>query len=115
MVHVDPTGKATFRFRHAANGPVFLVGDFCHWHTDHLPMRKVSDSEWTLMMRLPPGTFEFRYLADGTWYTDYAAFGVNRNRFGDFNSVVRIPKVRPAIAEPEHIHLPQATRLAASA
>jgi hypothetical protein len=54
-------------------------------------------------------------LADGTWYTDYAAFGVTRNRFGDFNSVVRIPKVHSAIAEPVHVHMPQATRLAASA
>jgi len=115
MVHVDPTGKATFRFRHATLGPVFLVGDFCGWHTDHLPMRKVSDSEWTLMMRLPPGTFEFRYYADGTWYTDYAAFGVARNRFGDFNSVVRILKVHPAIAQPERVHLSGASRLAASA
>ncbi|MBM3708657.1 MAG: hypothetical protein FJW69_10055 [Actinobacteria bacterium] len=115
MVHVDPTGKATFRFRHATKGPVFLVGDFCHWHIDHLPMRKVSDSEWVLMMRLPPGTFEFRYFADGTWCTDYASFGVTRNRFGDYNSVLRVPKVRPAIAEPERVHLPQATRLAASA
>ena len=115
MVHVDPTGKATFRFYHATNGPVFVVGDFCRWHTDHLPMRKVSDSEWTFMMRLPPGTFEFRYFADGTWYTDYAAFGVNRNRFGDFNSVVRMPKVRPAIAQPEPARLVQPARLAASA
>jgi hypothetical protein len=115
MVHVDTTGKATFRFRHATNGPVFVVGDFSHWHTDHLPMRKVSDCEWILMMRLPPGNFEFRYYAEGQWFTDYAAFGVQRNRFGDLNSVVRIPKVRPAVAQPEPAQLVQTTRLAASA
>ena len=56
MVGVDITGKATFQFCHAAPGPVFVVADFCGWHTDHLPMRRASDHEWILMMRLPPGT-----------------------------------------------------------
>jgi hypothetical protein len=28
MVETDETGKTTFHFRHAAEGPVFVVGDF---------------------------------------------------------------------------------------
>lgn len=96
MVTVDETGKATFRFRHAAAGQVFVVGDFCHWQKDHLPMRQTSPSEWVLMLRLPPGSYEFRYFSEGCWYTDYAAFGVSRNAFKEFNSVLRVPKPRPA-------------------
>jgi len=96
MVQVDETGKTTFRFRHRTAGPVFLVGDFCAWQTDHLPMRRVGQAEWVLMLRLPPGTYEFRYVAAGQWFTDYAAFGVHRNDLGDFNSVVRVPKVKAA-------------------
>ena len=103
MVDVDETGKATFRFRHTTAGPVFLVGDFSHWHTDHLPMRRAADHEWVLMMRLPPGTYQFRYYSQGQWYTDYAAFGVTRNRFGDFDSVLRVRKVRPAAAQPKRL------------
>jgi len=115
MVDVDATGKTTFRFRHAMSGPVFVVGDFSHWHTDHLPMRRADDHEWVLMMRLPPGTYQFRYYSEGQWYTDYAAFGVARNRFGDFNSVLRVPKVRPAVAEPKRLStVHEAGRLAAT-
>jgi len=115
MVTVDETGKSTFFFRHATDGPVFLVGDFCQWQQDHLPMRCISPHEWMLMLRLPPGTYEFRYLAAGQWYTDYAAFGVNANRFGEFNAVLRVPKVRPVISKPVAVRRTKTGRLAASA
>jgi hypothetical protein len=68
-----------------------------------------------LMLRLPPGTYEFRYMAAGEWFTDYAAFGINKNMFGQYNSVLRIPKVRPAVHEPVSGRRPKIGRLAASA
>ncbi len=94
MVEVDSTGKTTFTFRHAGDGPVHVVGDFCRWHTDHLPMRRVGPQTWMLMMRLPPGTYRFRYVAGGEWYTDYAAFGVEMNPFKAWDSVLRVPKAK---------------------
>jgi hypothetical protein len=114
MVHVDETGKTTFYFRHATDGPVFIVGDFCQWQQDHLPMRRTAPHEW-MLMRLPPGTYEFRYLVGGQWFTDYAAFGINKNMFGQYNSVLRIPKVRPAVQVPARAGQPRIGRLAASA
>jgi hypothetical protein len=116
MVHVDETGKVTFRFRHATAGPVHVVGDFCNWQKDHLPMRKVADHEWMLMLRLPPGSYEFRYYAAGRWFTDFAASGVNLNAFKELNSVLRIPKVRPIVFQPmPNVRRTGATRAAASA
>jgi hypothetical protein len=115
MVQVDETGKTTFRFRHATDGPVFIAGDFCQWQQDHLPMRRIAPHEWMLMLRLPPGTYEFRYMVAGEWFTDYAAFGINKNMFGQYNSVLRIPKVRPAVHEPVSGRRPKIGRLAASA
>jgi len=115
MVHVDETGKTTFRFRHRTEGPVFLVGDFSGWQTDHLPMRRAEDFGWVLMLRLPPGTYEFRYVADGRWYTDYAAFGIVHNAFGDFNSIVRVPKVKAARAPRFPLRGASRRRLARSA
>jgi hypothetical protein len=115
MVEVDETGKTTFRFRHKTHGPVFLSGDFCHWQTDHLPMRRVGEAEWMLMLRLPPGTYEFRYFADGQWFTDYAAFGITQNAFKEINSVLRIPKLRPHVAEPVRLTKSSLRRMAASA
>lgn len=115
MVHVDETGKTTFRFRHRTEGPVFLVGDFCSWQTDHLPMRPAENFGWVLMLRLPPGTYEFRYLADGRWFTDYAAFGLVQNAFGDWNAVVRVPKVKAARAPRVSLSRTARRRLAQSA
>ena len=115
MVHVDETGKTTFRFRHGTAGPVYVVGDFCHWRRDHLPMRQAGPHEWILMLRLPAGTYQFRYLVSGTWFTDYAAFGVCANRFGEFNSVLRVPKVTPAPRRCVRIRRSRGRRLAQSA
>jgi hypothetical protein len=115
MVHVDETGKTTFHFRHATDGPVFVVGDFCQWQQDHLPMRRIAPHEWMLMLRLPPGTYEFRYLVSGEWFTDYAAFGINKSMFGQYNAVLRIPKVHPVAHEPVRVRRPAIGRLAASA
>jgi hypothetical protein len=41
------------------------------------------------------GEFRFRYCADGEWYADYAAFGVEPGRFG-MDSIVRVPTA-PAV------------------
>lgn len=68
---------------------VFLAGDFNDWREDELVMARAIDGHWTARMRLPAGEFKFRYCADGAWYTDYAAFGVEPGRFG-LDSVVRV-------------------------
>ena len=44
---------------------------------------------------------QFRYLGDGQWYTDYAAFGLEYGPFG-MNSVVKVEpaerlETRPAV------------------
>jgi len=53
-------------------------------------MVRSRDGYWTARMKLPPGEFRFRYCADGEWFADYAAFGVEPGRFG-MDSVVRVP------------------------
>jgi len=69
---------------------VRLVGDFTNWQQGALNMVPSEDGYWRARMRLPAGEFKFRYVADGEWYTDYAAFGVEPGKFG-LDSVVRVP------------------------
>jgi 1,4-alpha-glucan branching enzyme len=71
---------------------VHLVGDFNNWQTGQLCMGRGANGYWSAKMKLPPGTYKFRYVADGVWYTDYAAFGVEPGRFG-MDSVVRVEAV----------------------
>jgi 1,4-alpha-glucan branching enzyme len=78
-----------FRFFRPHALMVFLVGDFNHWREDALPMSRKADGHWSARLRLQEGEFRFRYLADGQWFTDYGAFGVEEGPVGT-NSVVRV-------------------------
>ena len=78
-----------FRFFRPNALMVFLVGDFNHWREEALPMARKADGYWSAQLRLREGEFRFRYLADGLWFTDYGAFGVEEGPMGT-NSVVRV-------------------------
>jgi len=69
---------------------VHLVGDFNDWQWGQLQMRPAGSGYWVARVKLPVGEFKFRYCADGEWFTDFAAFGVEPGRFG-LDSVVRVP------------------------
>ena len=81
-----------FRFFRPNASKVHIAGDFNHWQADELAMVRSADGYWHAMMKLPAGEFRFRYCADGEWFTDYAAFGVEPGRFG-LDSVLRVPHV----------------------
>lgn len=99
MVTID--GEfVSFSFYRPAAKSVHLAGDFNNWHDANLPMRP-RNGYWTAKMRLPAGEFRFRYLADGEWFTDYAAFGVEPGEFG-LDSVLRVPAQTLKVAEPAH-------------
>ena len=83
-------GWVEFTFFRPGASRVHLVGDFNGWREDELPMARAADGHWTTRVRLPAGEFKFRYCADGEWFTDYAAFGVEPGRFG-MDSVIRVP------------------------
>jgi 1,4-alpha-glucan branching enzyme len=69
---------------------VHIVGDFNGWRNDQLPMHQTADGHWQARVRLPEGVFRFRYFADGQWYTDYAAFGVEPGPYGPVG-IVYVP------------------------
>lgn len=90
-----------FRFFRPQAQQVHLAGDFNGWREGELPMVLSSEGYWTARLRLPAGEFRFRYCADGEWFADFAAFGVEPGRFG-MDSVLRITAqplrvIRPAI------------------
>ena len=80
---------AEFRFYRPDARKVSLAGDFNHWRTVELPMRRDPDGYWTAGLRLANGTHKFRYFADGQWFCDYAAFGIEYGPFGP-DSVVEV-------------------------
>ncbi|UCD30202.1 MAG: isoamylase early set domain-containing protein, partial [Planctomycetota bacterium] len=89
MVRQVRDGIVEFSFFRPYAICVTLVGDFNGWHTKSLPMTKGPDGWWRYRLRLAPGCYQFRYLVDGKWHTDYAAFGLEQGPYG-FNSLVKV-------------------------
>ncbi len=89
MVTQTTDGKLLFQFYRPGARQVTIAGDFNGWHHAACLMTPGRDGWWQCQIELPPGTHRFRYLADGEWFTDYAAFGVEPGPYG-WNSVVLV-------------------------
>lgn len=46
---------------------VFLAGTFNDWDPDSLPMTRNDDGCWSVSLELPPGEYEYKFVADGEW------------------------------------------------
>ncbi len=82
--------RVEFRFIRPGARHVNVVGDFTGWREDEVPMQQIAEGCWQASVRLPSGCFRFRYVADGQWYTDYAAFGIEPGPFGPVG-IVYVP------------------------
>jgi 1,4-alpha-glucan branching enzyme len=80
---------AQFRFFRPGAQSVHLAGDFNGWQDRALQMIPTGNGYWVAVLRLEPGSYRFRYLADGRWYADYAAFGIEYGPYGP-DSVIRV-------------------------
>lgn len=68
---------------------IFLVGDFNGWNLDITPFIQGRDGVWRAAVDLIAGrSYQFRYLVDGAWQTDYHADGWIDNQYGSQNSIV---------------------------
>lgn len=96
MTSVKGDGSVEFRFYRPWVSHVSVAGDFNGWRDGPLSMQPQGDGWWVANVDLPPGEYRFRYVADGRWYTDYAAHGVELSTAG-WNAVLVVPKRRMAV------------------
>ncbi len=94
MVTQKPDGSVEFRFFRPEASHVTVAGDFNGWHQGSFPMIRGEDGWWRYRISLSAGVYQFRYVADGVWYTDYAAFGLERTGLG-WNSVLKVDPILP--------------------
>lgn len=90
MTSLTPDGRIGFRFFRPGATKVVIAGTFNGWSQRDLEMRPAGDGWWLLEADIPPGEHQFRYFADGAWYTDFAANGIEYTKFG-CNSVLVVP------------------------
>ena len=91
----DPIANSTKYFRHfrgSGGDPgriLAVVGEFNDWDATAAPMKRRKDGVWAKTLRLEPGTYSYRFLADGqVWHNDPAADGYQPSGLGEDNSVV---------------------------
>ena len=104
MVCERVCGDVEFSFYRREARQVFLCGDFNSWNRTALPMTRMDGGWWKCRLRLAPGSHQFKYLVDGEWYLDYAAFGLEMGPPGTWNSVVLVGE-EPDEAEPRRAPL----------
>jgi hypothetical protein len=68
---------------------VILAGSFNGWHEQAIKMNK-TDEGWELRADLPPGRYEYKFIADGEWMHDRDAKENVTNEHGTLNSVIYI-------------------------
>jgi 1,4-alpha-glucan branching enzyme len=71
---------------------VALAGDFNQWSPTTDPMKRGPDGAWTIVKKLAPGTYAYKYVVNGTtWKQDEANPNGTDDGFGGKNSVVTVP------------------------
>jgi hypothetical protein len=104
---------------------ILVSGTFNQWDQRSIPMHQDRDGVWRARVELCAGQrYEFRYLIDGRWQTDYHADGFADNEFGTHNSIVDLTQVTTLQLTPSaqvsdgHVavapHLPAPSETAAS-
>lgn len=86
-------GGVTFRYYDKDATRVSVVGDFNNWtvHADPLVDRN-DDGQWLLFYPLRPGTYEYKFVIDGSrWIADPQNPNKAPDGFDGVNSVVTIP------------------------
>jgi 1,4-alpha-glucan branching enzyme len=96
MTSVRTNGVVEFRFFRADAANVAVAGDFTQWQQRPIAMRPEGNGWWVARVPLEAGEYRFRYVADGQWFTDFAAHGVELKK-QTWNSVLLVPESQAAV------------------
>jgi alpha-amylase/alpha-mannosidase (GH57 family) len=77
-----------FEFHAPEATAVYLAGEFNNWSADAEPMTKGEDGIFRVAKKLAPGSYEYKFVVDGTWKEDPANPAKISDPYGGFNSVV---------------------------
>ena len=69
---------------------VSVTGDFKSWDTKGIKMRKNKEGVWNIGLELAPGTYEYKFIVDGEWWTDPSNSNTRVTSEGTVNSVKEI-------------------------
>ena len=91
--------KVAVTFAHHAPGAgaVYLAGDFNGW-SDSANLMSNNDGVWTLVMKLEPGDYQYKFVVDGSWQHDETNPNTTEDGFGGNNSLLTVTAGQKAMA-----------------
>ena len=85
-------GAVLFRTHQPSAREVHLAGDFNDWRPQTTPMFAAGRAgDYEALLKLRPGRYRYRLVIDGRWRHDPNNSIVERNEYGELNSIVDIP------------------------
>jgi 1,4-alpha-glucan branching enzyme len=88
MVRKSVTKKHEFRVSAPNANWVGVAGDFNNWNPDRLTAKKDARGVWKAEASMSTGTYEYKFVIDGSWITDPSCSRRTINAFGTENSVL---------------------------
>lgn len=85
------TQRVAFSVRAEVGSKVFVAGSFNNWDpTDKEMIDKKGDGVFAVTLTLAPGTYQYKFVIDGTWCADPECADWIQNDHGTLNSVKRV-------------------------
>jgi 1,4-alpha-glucan branching enzyme len=85
------TRTISFRLNAPEARSVAIAGDFNNWSSDTRQLRRRKDGVWWVVLRLPPGVYQYKFVLDGShWQEDPANPNRVSNQQGTLNSVCEV-------------------------
>lgn len=94
------TKKTAFTVDQPHAQSVSLAGDFNQWNTQSHPMKTDKKGMWKIEIALEPGTYQFRYFVDQSWWMNDPVAGEIGNEHGSTNSVAVVEEIKKTGRKP---------------
>jgi 1,4-alpha-glucan branching enzyme len=79
-----------FTYSDPAATEVFLGGAFNEWSPTANKLEKDDEGIWRIKIMLKPGTYEYKFVVDGTWVEDPDNEDTVSDPYGGVNSVITV-------------------------
>lgn len=88
---VSAEKNVTFTVRADAGKTVYLAGCFNKWNpTGKQMLDKKGNGVYSASVKLAPGTYQYKFVIDGTWCADPECADFVQNEHGTLNSVITV-------------------------
>ncbi len=69
---------------------VYIAGSFNDWNATKDKLHKDENGLWSIIIRLPAGKYQYKFVVDGSWYFDQDNPNTEDDGYGGSNSVITV-------------------------